>query len=1136
MDDSLKTPRSYWCFVSYRHADNKEPGRQWATWLHQAIETYEVPDDLVGQTNERGDVIPERIFPVFRDEEELPVDADLASPIYRALDASKSLVVICSPRVMQSSYVAQEIRYFKQLGRADRVMAVMIEGEPNVSRDEGKRAAGFRVEQECFPEALLQRAGPDGQSSTEPVVGDFRIGTEQGWTSPEAYRQVLKDEGRLDPKLIRRTVEAYRGRIELMKLKLIAGILGVGLGILTKRDKAYQLARAKKKARIRNIAVAVLSGLTILATAAGILAWQQKQVAVASLVRTEFLNGVDQTRSGKNNEALAYYAATLRLDPNNRPAAAAIFLLLTQQGFILRQMPPVDLGRKPAWGAKFSPDGQTLAVAAGNYRQNTGGVGGAAFLLDAKSGQILQRFDHPDAVLDVAFSPDGADLATACADGVARVWDVHSGKQLGEKPPESDAGDILNISFGPDGREIRMVSRYSVWAWDFPGNETHVLSPREDDQQLSVCEFSPDGELCVIGNGTLYPHEGFAQVRSARTGAAMSAPLQLGGMVEAAAFSPDGHLFATGTSTDNPHGGEVCIWETATQRLVAGPLLHGDRIKSIVFSADGTRLLTASCDHTAVLWDVRSGARMATMQHAGVVQSARFSPDGQWIATDSEDDAVRFWNAETGEAVSESLTVGDVPKNEVFNADGRSLAVCVADGTVEFVAIPNAQAHGLKLPHASEACAAAFSSDGNEVAAGYADSSIGVWSTRTGAIIKSLGPNGGRVDAVGFSPDGRELASASGVVKDGRGEADIWDLASGKRTTPALVHDMPGDQEHAQESVMRDELKLRTVSFSPDGRLLVTASQDRTARVWEVATGRCLYVLPHDQTVYWAGFSPDGKWIISADGSSESWWKKGNIRIWNSQTGVLVQDCVQAGGYIYQVAISGDGERLAAASWGGNAQVRDLPGGTPVGPIFSMPGTFLAIGLNYDGTRTAVADTNGFAYLWDSSTGKMVTNPMEHEAEVHTDSFSPDGRFLLTASADGTARIWDTTLGQPLGEPFHHSSPVDHAIFNADGTRVAVICQDGSTYLWDLPPVEPAPTWLPDLAEAVAARRLNSSQLFEPVPVGKFIDLKNALMAAPTKSGWDTFGKWFFTDSSARAPSPWSAIPSGGQATVTVQH
>src|SRR5476651_1544964 len=96
--------REFWCFISYRHADNREPGRQWATWLHQQIETYEVPADLVGTVNDRGDTIPERIFPVFRDEEELPVDADLGNAITNALEASKFLIVVCSPRSVESSY------------------------------------------------------------------------------------------------------------------------------------------------------------------------------------------------------------------------------------------------------------------------------------------------------------------------------------------------------------------------------------------------------------------------------------------------------------------------------------------------------------------------------------------------------------------------------------------------------------------------------------------------------------------------------------------------------------------------------------------------------------------------------------------------------------------------------------------------------------------------------------------------------------------------------------------------------------------------------------------------------------------------------------------------------------------------
>lgn len=77
--------RRYAVFLSYRHADNKEPGRQWATWLHQMLEGYEIPADLVGKKNGKGELIPASLFPVFRDEEELPADADLTRNIRQAL-------------------------------------------------------------------------------------------------------------------------------------------------------------------------------------------------------------------------------------------------------------------------------------------------------------------------------------------------------------------------------------------------------------------------------------------------------------------------------------------------------------------------------------------------------------------------------------------------------------------------------------------------------------------------------------------------------------------------------------------------------------------------------------------------------------------------------------------------------------------------------------------------------------------------------------------------------------------------------------------------------------------------------------------------------------------------------------------
>ena len=135
----MSQQQKYHAFISYRHADNKEQGRQWATWLHQAIETYEVPNDLVGNKNSLGDIIPARIYPVFRDEEELPAHADLGQSIVNALDSTRLLVILCSPNAVASTYVADEIDYFKRQGGSARIIAAMIDGEPNASWDKGKQ-------------------------------------------------------------------------------------------------------------------------------------------------------------------------------------------------------------------------------------------------------------------------------------------------------------------------------------------------------------------------------------------------------------------------------------------------------------------------------------------------------------------------------------------------------------------------------------------------------------------------------------------------------------------------------------------------------------------------------------------------------------------------------------------------------------------------------------------------------------------------------------------------------------------------------------------------------------------------------------------------------------------------------------
>ena len=279
--------REYSVFISYRHADNKEPGRQWATWLHQTLETYEVPPDLVGTKNTRGHIVPSGLYPVFRDEEELPADAELSDPINNALRNSRHLIVICSPAAVQSRFVNDEIQTFKKLGKADRVLAVIVRGEPNAADDPAKRAAGFTPADECFPEALRRKVNEQGEITdqvTEPIAADFRpFGIHEGWTTPQGYQDYLEQVELLPKNEVKIRLAKYAQQCALMKLKIIAGVLGVPLGELTRRDQAYQLERARKRQRIIIGVAAALTVLLAVSVILGMIALTKQNEAQSAL-------------------------------------------------------------------------------------------------------------------------------------------------------------------------------------------------------------------------------------------------------------------------------------------------------------------------------------------------------------------------------------------------------------------------------------------------------------------------------------------------------------------------------------------------------------------------------------------------------------------------------------------------------------------------------------------------------------------------------------------------------------------------------------------------------------------------------------------------------------------------------------
>jgi tetratricopeptide (TPR) repeat protein len=227
--------REYWAFLSYSHTD-----AEWATWLLRRIETYVIPRDLIGRETGVGPA-PRQLRPVFLDREELELNASLGDRIRGVLGRSKYLILICSPQAAQSAWVNEEVAYFRSVHGGSRILCVIVGGEPFVAPED---ADAWR---ECFPPALLERplngrVPPEAQ----PIAADLR---------PHG-------DGR-----------------RLAVLKLIAGMLGVGLDDLVHRDARRRHRRLVAIAAASFVGMVAMGGLAAAALAARNEARSQKAQA-----------------------------------------------------------------------------------------------------------------------------------------------------------------------------------------------------------------------------------------------------------------------------------------------------------------------------------------------------------------------------------------------------------------------------------------------------------------------------------------------------------------------------------------------------------------------------------------------------------------------------------------------------------------------------------------------------------------------------------------------------------------------------------------------------------------------------------------------------------------------------------------
>jgi WD40 repeat protein/tetratricopeptide (TPR) repeat protein len=403
--------------------------------------------------------------------------------------------------------------------------------------------------------------------------------------------------------------------------------------------------------------------------------------------------------------------------------------------------------------------------------------------------------------------------------------------------------------------------------------------------------------------------------------------------------------------------------------------------------------------------------------HGNGIRRISFSPDGEILASASTDNTIKLWQLD-GTVLHNLEGHTDVVTDVSFSPNGQQIASASFDGTIKLW-----ERNGTlqrSIPGEQEVFnSVTFSPNGEIVAATTTwTDRIKLWRTDDGSLLRMLEGHETWVMDSSFSPDGKILVSA-----DYNGWIKLWRVDEG-----TLIKTFQGHED-----------RIYRIVFSPDGQKFASASMDKTIKIWNADGTLFKTLVGHDDKVSSLSFSPNGKTLASASNDK-------SLILWDTESGIMYSTLKAHDGFVWDVSFSPDGKALASASadhtiklWRiDNAWVQTLIGHTK---------GVTSVSLNSDSSLIISGSYDKSLRIWDRNGNSIFQVTNAHDKEISSVSFSPNNQIIASASYDNTVKLWKAD-GTPIKTLIGHKSVVNSLSFSPDGQRIATASHDKTVKVW----------------------------------------------------------------------------------------